>query len=97
MKVKIEEIKLTQIDSMWLRDLLNKEYGSVDENITALKILSKLGVEIKDQLGQLKYKEYRLKIKRTLKELHLSGYLDIKKGKHDTLGIKEDAYRIVNK
>jgi hypothetical protein len=94
--VKIETINVEEIDKEWLLKLIQQRFKDKEENITPLKILTKLGIELHDQVNQLKYKRHRLKIKNVLNKLKLAGLLTVKEAKHGTLGVKEVAYRLVD-
>ena len=92
--MKINELEISQLNPEWLLSFIKREFNREGINITPLRILEKLGIPIKDQEGQLKYKSFRIKIKDLLARLSGDGYLVIQSGKHDTLGIKEDYYKL---
>ncbi|UZR94192.1 hypothetical protein [Chondrinema litorale] len=94
MKKKITDLTIEQIDLVWTYTFIKSEFENKNQNITPLKILEKIGVPIKDQTKQLELKNYRLRFKKILKTLSQSGKLIPQKHKHDTLGIKEDSYKL---
>lgn len=94
MKTKLSDIKIGIIDENWLLSFLKTSFAKPEENITALKILAKLGVSIHDQTLQLKNKDIIREISSLLKVLNEKQLLEIKDNLHDTLGIKEIAYKL---
>ena len=94
-KRHINDLKIEQINSDWLVDVIMSEFTRKGQNITPLRILEKIGIPISDQSGQLKYKNFRLKIKKVLAKLSELGFLETQNGKHDTLGVKEDYYKLI--
>jgi hypothetical protein len=87
MRAKVETLNLERISTAWILAILHHKFNN-DENITALKILTILKINIKDQVHQLKYKAHRLRINQALNELASRAHLAIKISKHDTLTLR---------
>ncbi len=92
-KQHIDNLSLDQITEDWLIDLIHTEFIDTDSIITPLIILEKIGIPIKNQTKQLEKKKYSLKIRNLLKQLETDSVLEKKKSFHDTVGIKEVAYK----
>lgn len=92
-KQHIDNLSLDQITEDWLIDLIHTEFMDTDSIITPLIILEKIGIPIKNQTKQLEKKKYSLKIKDLLKQLETDSVLEKKNSLHDTVGIKEVAYK----
>ncbi len=86
-------ININDINSDSISTLIKNKFNQVNENITSMKILAILGIPIHDQKPSLQLKRILYKIKTILKELSLRGEIEIKTTTHDTLGIKEVAYK----
>ena len=94
-KYHINNLKIEDIDSSWVLDLIQKKFEGNSEIITPLKILSKIGVPINNQELQLEKKNFRLKVKKILNDLCEAGKLEKKESLHDTLGLHEIGYKII--
>jgi hypothetical protein len=92
--MKLSELDASNIDKKWLFDFISAEFKKPDENITALRILTKLGVGIHDQVGQLHNKVFINKFNLLLNILKEECFLVLKDNRHDSLGIKELAYKL---
>ena len=88
MIININDINLVSIST-----LIEKNFNQVNSNITPMKILSLLGIPIHNQKTSTQEKQIRSKIKTILKELSLQGVIELKATTHETLGIKEIAYK----
>lgn len=97
MSIKFSDITSEHIDDSWLLTFLTIEFEKPQENITALKILAKLGIPIHDQSAQLSKKDIVRKLNSLLKVLKEKHVLEKKNSLHDTLGIKEIAYKFKTK
>ncbi len=95
--LNISQLKVKEINEEWLFDFISIEFPKSEENITSLKILSKLGISIHDQHRQLQYKNFTQKFNHILEILKEKEKLVLKGNFHDTLGIKEKAYKLVKK
>ncbi|GEM_PF-5252039 len=93
--VHIGTPSVEEIDVKWVQSIIATRFTRKGQNITPLRILEKVGVPIANQVAQLRCKNQRLKIKRILFQLSESGYLKAEKVKHDTLGVKEDRYKLI--
>ena len=94
MSKNIAGIAPGDIDEIWLLNCLSTEFDKPDENITALKILAKQGTAIHDQSTQLNNKSVIHKLNSLLKILKEKDVLEMKNNPHDTLGMKEVAYKL---
>ncbi len=94
MSLNFSDINFKNIDETWLLTFLRTGFDNPNENITALKILSKLGIAIHNQTMQLDNKDVIQKINSLLKILNEKHLLEVKNNLHDTLGIKETAYKL---
>lgn len=88
-------LKLNELDADYVIQLIQSGFKKPDENITPLKVLSKMGIPMGDQTNQLKFKSHRIKIKKLLIQLAHSGFLEAQLGKHSSMAFKEDAYKVV--
>jgi hypothetical protein len=92
-KQHIDNLRLDQITEGWLIDLIDTVFKDKNSIITPLIIFEKIGIPIKNQTKQLEKKKYSLRIKDLLKQLESNGFLEQKDSLHDTVGIKEVAYK----
>jgi hypothetical protein len=92
--MKLSELDIIKVNENWLFDFILIEFKKADENITPLKILAKLGVGIHDQVGQLNQRAFLNKFRLLLKRLYDQGLLTLKDGSHNSLGIKENSYKL---
>jgi hypothetical protein len=91
--MRLSDLEAINIDKKWLFDFISTEFKKPDENITPLRILAKLGVGIHDQVGQIHNKTLINKFRLLLNTLNDEGLLVLKDNSHDSLGIKELAYK----
>jgi len=92
MKQHIYNLKLEDLNSDWLIELIRDKFNKENETITPFRVLSKTGIHEGDQLNQLKFKTYRIRIKRLLKKLKEENIIVQKPNLHETKGIKEIGY-----